>query len=321
MSTPYPPPPGEGGQPGPSYPPAQYGVPPTQYGLPYAPPVQYTQPAWHPAPYDPLVSADYAGWWRRAMAILRVAWPQLLALELVGALIGTALQTPIAVMLNRVSASLNESVRSGNVTFGPADLLAGLGVTAGSLAIGVVVAAVISLAALRVSFAAAVGAPVRIGEGLSTAVGRLFPLLGWYLVVIPMVLVGVCACLLPGLYFAAVLSVLPAVVVFERGVGIGRCFKLFHGQFGASLARIATILVMYPVVGLITSVIGNVVEAGLNATNADDPRLIIGSAVSTGISSIGFGALAIVTTPLLLTAYADMRARVEPFSTATLLHG
>ena len=37
------------------------------------------------------------------------------------------------------------------------------------------------------------------------------------------------------------------------------------------------------------------------------------------MTALGFGALAVLTTPLLLTAYADMRARVEPFSTATLL--
>jgi hypothetical protein len=54
-------------------------------------------------------------------------------------------------------------------------------------------------------------------------------------------------------------------------------------------------------------------------TDANDPRLILGSAVSTGVTALGFGALAVLTTPLLLTAYADMRARVEPFSTATLL--
>jgi hypothetical protein len=102
-------------------------------------------------------------------------------------------------------------------------------------------------------------------------------------------------------------------------VGIGRCFKLFHGAFGASLARLATILVMYPVVGLITSVIGSVVEAGFNVTDANDPRLVLVSTLSTAVTFLGFGALAVLTTPLLLTAYADMRARVEPFSTATLV--
>jgi hypothetical protein len=295
-------------------------VPPTQYGPgQYVPPAQYAPTVWQPPPHDPLVSADYAGWWRRALAIVRAAWPQLLVLELVGAVVGTAVQTPVAVMLDRVSLSVDESLQSGDFGFGMGDLLAGLGAAALSLVIGVVVAAVVSLATLRISFAAAIGAPVRVGDGLSTAGRRLFPLLGWYLIAVPMVLVGLCACVLPGLYFAAVLSVLPAVVVFERGVGIGRCFKLFHGAFGASLARLATILVMYPVVGLITSVIGSVVEAGFNVTDTNDPRLILVSTFSTAVTFLGFGALAVLTTPLLLTAYADMRARVEPFGTATLL--
>jgi hypothetical protein len=274
---------------------------------------------WQPSPNDPLVSSDYAGWWRRAMAIIRAAWPQLLVLELVAVVIGTAVQTPVAVMLDRLPLTVDPSLRSGEFSFGMGDVLTAFGSAAGLLAISVLVGAVVSLATLRVSFAAAIGAPVRISEGLTTAGGRLLPLLGWYLIAIPMVLVGVCACVLPGLYFAAVLSLLPAVVVFERGAGIGRCFKLFHGAFGASLARLATILVMYPVVGLVTSVIGSAVQAALHVTDANDPRLILGSAVSTGVTALGFGALAVLTTPLLLTAYADMRARVEPFSTATLL--
>jgi hypothetical protein len=326
----HPQPSGEDGQPGqpePTYSPAPHGQPaqyeqPPQYGQP-APygqlPVQYPQQVGQPPPDDPLVSADYGGWWRRAIAIIRVAWPQLLVLNLVGAVVGTVLQTPLAVVLSRLPLKVEESLASDEFTFGIGDVLAGLGATAALLTIGVAVAAVVSLATLRVSFAAAIGAPVRVGEGLSTAGRRLLPLLGWHLLALPMVLVGVCACLLPGLYFTAVLAVLPAVVVFERGVGIGRCFKLFHGRFGASLARMATILAMYPIVGAITSVVANIVEAGFNVTDPDDPKLIVSSVLSSAVTSIGFGALAILTTPLLLTAYADMRARVEPFTTATLV--
>jgi hypothetical protein len=321
----YPQAPGEGGQPGqpePTYPAAPYEQPAALYGPPVSygqPPGQYAPPVWQPPSDDPLVSADYGGWWRRSIAIMRVAWPQLLVLELVGAVIGTALQTPLAVVSSRLPLQLGESLESDDVTFGFGDLLAGLGATAAVLTIGVAVAAVVSLATLRVSFAAAIGAPVRVGQGLSTAGRRLLPLLGWYLLALPMVLAGVCACVLPGLYFAAVLGVLPAVVVFERGVGVGRCFKLFHGRFGASLARMATILVMYPIVGGILSVVGSLIEAGFDVTDPDDPRLIVSSVLSTAVTTFGFGALAILTTPLLLTAYADMRARVEPFTTATLV--
>ena len=115
------------------------------------------------------------------------------------------------------------------------------------------------------------------------------------------------------------LGVLPAVVVFERGAGIGRCFKLLQCRFVASLARLATILVMYPIVGLITSVIGSFIESSFKVVDPDDPRLIISNVATTVVTSVGFAALAVLTTPLLLTAYADMRARIEPFTTATLL--
>ena len=119
-------------------------------------PVQYPQQVGQPPPDDPLVSADYGGWWRRAIAIIRVAWPQLLVLNLVGAVVGTVLQTPLAVVLSRLPLKVEESLASDEFTFGIGDVLAGLGATAALLTIGVAVAAVVSLATLRVSFAAAI---------------------------------------------------------------------------------------------------------------------------------------------------------------------
>src|SRR5262245_46278053 len=94
------------------------GYPSGQY--PGQPPV-----AWQPPPNDPLISADYGGWWRRSLAILRVAWPQLLILELIGAVIGTALQSPFAIILDRLPLRVDESLQSGELDFGLTDLLTG----------------------------------------------------------------------------------------------------------------------------------------------------------------------------------------------------
>ena len=117
---------GQLGPPEPTYSPAPHGQPaqyeqPPQYGQP-APygqlPVQYPQQVGQPPPDDPLVNADYGGWWRRAIAIIRVAWPQLLVLNLVGAVVGTVLQTPLAVVLSRLPLKVEESLASDEFTFG-----------------------------------------------------------------------------------------------------------------------------------------------------------------------------------------------------------
>ncbi|BCB86200.1 hypothetical protein Psuf_035130 [Phytohabitans suffuscus] len=123
---------------------------------------------------------------------------------------------------------------------------------------------------------------------------------------------------MPGLYFGAVLVVLAPVVALERRNAIGRCFKLFHGDFGASLARVATILGIL----IAASVIGGGV--GVAATLAAPPQtastgaLIAAAAVSSGFAAVIGGAVRLLTDPLTVAAYADMRARVEPLSTAVL---
>jgi hypothetical protein len=131
---------------------------------------------------------------------------------------------------------------------------------------------------------------------------------------------------LPAIYFYIVLLILPVAVTFERGgAGIGRCFKLFHANVGVGAARLCTVAGLALVVGIVSSVIGVIVAAadlGNATTPASAGPFAAASTtaviVRTAVGGLLAALLRTFTSILLLTAYADLRARVEPLSTAVL---
>ncbi|GAA2381765.1 hypothetical protein [Dactylosporangium salmoneum] len=70
-----------------------------------------------PAPYDPMVSPDYAGWWRRSGQIFKAGWKQLALVQLVGFVAGLVVAVATAVWtfgaLNDVVADLNANQQAG----------------------------------------------------------------------------------------------------------------------------------------------------------------------------------------------------------------
>lgn len=322
----YPPPgqpyggqPDYGGQPG--YPPQ--GQPPygQHYGDQpgYPPPPYGGQPGYPPGPpfggrplpvNDPLISPDYGGWWSRGMAIVKVAWRPILALQAGAALIGVVLQAIPAVWS---VISFGSSVESASSS----DLGRLLGEALGIVALTLITALIAGLASLvayvasiHVAVATAIRQPVDIGAALRGALRRLAPLMGWGFVAFLIIIAGILLCFLPGLYAAAALCFLPAVVAFERGEVIGRCFRLFHADLGASLARVATVAGIYLGAGLVTNVMSRIL--GVVGASSDSTGVEIVTTVAdlvfTGAITAG---VAIFTVPLLLGAYADMRARLD----------
>src|SRR3954452_19321812 len=59
-------------------------VPLTGYSVPYFP-----QPG-----FDPLISPDVTGWWRRSTAIIKAGWMQLAAIQAIGAAVQVVVQVP-----------------------------------------------------------------------------------------------------------------------------------------------------------------------------------------------------------------------------------
>jgi hypothetical protein len=321
-----PPPGGYGGPPPGGYggpPPGGYGGPPPGgYGGPppggYAIPPQVQDPT-----LDPLISPDYAGWWKRAIAIVKSGLAPLIQLQLIGVVAALALQVPIAIYSTILSNELNERLNNAptdqTVTpeFGP--LLGVLGLTLLTAFASIVVTAIVTIATIYVGVTIAVGLTPDLGTALRGAARRAFPLLGWQLLGSLLVLVGFCACVLPAFYVLAVITVLPAVVAFERGGVIGRCFKLFHGNLGTSIARMVTILGLTIGVGVVAGVIAGVTEAAFGSGSAGQLTVSIpGTLLGTLLTVLLTATLALFVGPLTLTAYADMRARVEPLNTAIL---
>jgi hypothetical protein len=188
-------------------------------------------------------------------------------------------------------------------------------IIAGIAVVGALLALTIQLAMLHVLVQRATGQPVSISAALGGGLRRVPAMLGWGILQILLILLGFLLCLLPGFYVVIALYILPAVVLLERGQGIGRAFKLFHADFGASIARVATIGGL----GLAFAMVENAFTSLIGGGFVTDEPLTVPLAVAAGIVSVAIWvASAIVLAPMLLTAYADMRARREPFSTAYL---
>jgi hypothetical protein len=302
---PYPPPvpPGPEGQPTPE----PYAGP---WVAPQPPPVAYLE--------DPLISPDYSGWWRRGVAIAKLAWRQILLLQ---AIVGVLTFTVETLATTWQSFALRDIDRAATAGRDPdlGVIFAGTGLVIVASLVVALVTMIATLAAVRIVIEAAAGARPDVGAALGSAVRRLFPLLGWGILSGLLIVVGLCACVVPGLYFAAVLLVLAPVVALERGNAIGRCFKLFHGDFGASVARTATIFGIVVGVSLMGGVVGVIAGLAAPPETASTGALIASAAVSSAFAVAIGGVLRILIDPLTVAAYADMRARVEPLSTATLV--
>ncbi|MEV4539531.1 hypothetical protein AB0J82_37735 [Asanoa sp. NPDC049518] len=281
----------------------------------YLPPPQFG-----PQTADPLISPTYGGWWNRGVAIAKAGWRPLAGLQLVGVVLALLVQAPAAVFIAFASDDLESSFTSydgtGNADFTPFVVLISL--TVGAALLAMLLTTVVTLASVHVGVSIAVGVAPRMGDALRMAVRRVFPLIGWQLLALPVYLVALCLCILPIFYVAAVFVVLPVVVAVERTNAIGRCFTLFHRDFGAAAGRIATILGLTIGVSVVGAVIGGVVEAATSVSMPDNAGIITGSIVSTLLTAVLAGAVAVLLAPLTLTAYADLRARTEPTNAMTI---
>ncbi|WP_250035609.1 hypothetical protein [Paractinoplanes maris] len=290
----------------PGYDPSAYGA--AGYGPPgYGPagPGYQLPPGYYAGPEDPLVSANFGGWWQRSFTLLAAVWRPMVQVQLLWAIplaivgVLSALYVPEQVGFSGTTAPDLSEVFTPLLLLLPFTLLA------------VVLTLVAQLATLEVVVQRATGRPVSAGQALLAGLRRSLALLGWQILAGLTVLAGALLCFLPGIYAAIVLIILPPIILLERGKGIGRAFQLFHADFGASIARIATVGGLNIAFILVEGVFVGVLNPGADTSSP----LGIASAVLSALFSVATG---VVICPLILTAYADMRARHEPFSTAYL---
>ncbi|MEV4345068.1 hypothetical protein AB0J83_11375 [Actinoplanes sp. NPDC049596] len=269
----------------------------------YPPPPGYLPPPWtpgaraaaHAGPYDPLVSADYSGWWQRSIALLRAAWRPMAVVQLIGSapLVVFGIVTAVLLLTTDLADRLDEPAVAVPVIL-PIGLIA------------VLLTLITQLATLETAVQRATGRPVSAAAAFRAGLRRSPAYIGWGIPAGLLFLVGVICCILPAFYVGAVMTILPVIVLVERGGVLKRAFALFHGDLGSSVARVATLAALQTVVGVAAN-LGSILV------------FIDPTGVSAGLLSVVFSiATGVLVTPFLLTTYADMRARVEPFSTADL---
>ncbi|WP_030434860.1 hypothetical protein [Actinoplanes subtropicus] len=287
--------------------PPPYGQPaygPSPYGPPVGPPPAYALPSqYYAGPEDPLVSRDIAGWWNRSLSLLKTAWLPLLLVYLISV-------PALEILIAWAQAGASNDIGPDAQEIAPSDLLHVLLRLGVALLVGGLLSTMVSLTAQGILVQAATGRRISIGAALRDGLRRTPALIGWGIPVGLMVVAGVFFCILPGLYLGAAFTVLPAVVLLERGNAISRSFQLLHADIGAALGRI----VIYYGVSLLFAITQGIVTGGVGAIGTP----VVATVTSTVLATVFTLAGSIVVAPMVLTAYADMRARREPFSTAYL---
>ena len=278
------------------------------YWLAQQPPLP---PSYYATPADPLVSADYQGWWARGVALIKQIWKPAALLHGAVAVPTLALSMPVQRDFQREQDLFNTAQAAAPTTLPPVGdlLLAALITFAAGLVTGALLLITMSATVQLVVFAAT-GQPVRLGPALRAALRRAHALLGWGALALLITVGALLLCILPIFYAGAVLAVLPVVVTLERGVGVGRCFQLFHANFGVSAARVGTLFGLGLAALLVTSVV---------IVAADQAGGAAGLAVEAVLNWLYAVAVGVLGVPLLVLTYADMRSRHEPFSTAYLM--
>ncbi|MET0492234.1 MAG: hypothetical protein ABW000_03790 [Actinoplanes sp.] len=283
-----------------------------------ATPQPWSQPA-GTDPSDPLVSNDYNGWWQRSFGLIKAGWKRLAAVQLGVAIPSAAVLAPATITYRRqqndAQQAFQDSVDAGgSPDFGA--LFAGWQ----ALLVASAIAAVLSMLGLLITAQlvvfTATGRHQETGAAVRAALRRAPALLGWGLLAVPLFVLSVILCFFPALYVGAALAVLPVVVLLERGKGIGRSFNLFHANLGVSLSRLATAAGLSfagsLVVNLLTTLANVILGDGLTTTNP----VAVGLTVT--LQAIYSCVAGVVLTTMLVTAYADMRAHREHFTTADL---
>ena len=269
-------------------------------------------PGLYPTPADPLVSVDFNGWWTRSFRLLKVYWRHAALLQLVWVIpliVGGAIS---ATLLLGPFQDLIDTPQGAEPDWHPFVRMLYVVVPLGLVA--AVLTLIVSLATYHLVVQAALAHPLSVGLALRTAARRAPAYVGWGLLGILTTLVGFVFCFLPGYYVAAVLTVLPVVVLLERDFAVRRCFRLFHARTGDSVARVATIIGLGIGIGILEQILFGLLGASLGIFGDGEPRPWVIVALSV-LAAVFNGASQVALAPFRVTAYADMRARNEPFTT------
>ncbi|MEU8421598.1 hypothetical protein AB0C15_12050 [Micromonospora sp. NPDC048835] len=316
-------------------PPQGWAVPPTggyppgsgpYGGQPWYPgqPVGWYPPGYGFDPNDALVTAPGAGlgaWFNRCGGALRRGWRQLVPIMLLTQVLPAAVLSVLSLGLDpsaewaAQSGSNPTPVLPDNFAVEVLSLLVVL--VGGSVVVGLVQAVGWASGTWVITRQAA-GQPASLESALRYGLRRALGLWGWTLLVSLLIGVGICFCVLPGVYLAFALSMAGPVYLFERHNPIGRSFRMFHDRLGLLLGRVALVA--------LAVIVGTLIPGGLEGVGTSafgtDPFASAGTAVGA-VVVIGITAVLALPAHLaqligLLVTYAEQRAHEAPVNTAGL---
>ena len=254
---------------------------------------------------DPLVPADFSSWMGKIVDAVGRSWRPLILLQLV-------LAVPLAILLalfeHAAGSRTGLTVTDSKVhwTFDHPGTAIGLGVGLGVVAL--VVGALVQLASLWVVIRQAADRDCPAKLAFRFAVDRVAPLIGWQIVAGVIIVLGLVALVVPGIYFAVVLiPTLLGVVGLERR-GLRRCFELVRGQFFALFGRCCVALLIVAAYSELDQVIVNGIF-GRDATGWDVQ--LVASALQLPLEVAGLA--------FLVITYVELRGKRVATSTADLL--
>jgi hypothetical protein len=268
-------------------------------------------PSFYPTPADPLVSPTYEGWWRRSFSLAARIWKPALTLQAILFVPLLALVVPAGVVMAEEQEKFQKAAAEQPGEVGPLfDFMTAVLGVSGLSFVAALVTVLTTAITVQLVVLTATGRAAGLRAAAGLALRRAHALIGWQIAGALLTGLGLLACGLPGVYVMAAILVLPVVVTLERGAGIGRCFALFHASFGTAVSRIATIVGLQIALSVVLGIIGIAVQIAVGGS--------AGIVASTVVSALHYLPAGVFVPPLLVTAYADMRARREPFSTAYL---
>jgi hypothetical protein len=299
--------------------PPQDGVPTDGYQVP-----EPGTPFGGPPVVDPLTPGQYPsfdGWARRTVGVVRRAFRPGLAILAATALLPAAVAGGLGIFLQRYTGRYQG--RQQLTQQESYHLLTGLAGYAGLLLVLSALTAYLSsvgwVACLRLMAEQAAGRPTSVGDCLRYGVRRGLPLWGWYLLAELVFMVGLCACVVPGIYLALALSMIAPIVAFEREEpAFTRSFRLVHSNFWPTVGRL---LVLFLAVGifqyLVSCVLGAVTGLGVLSVPAHQPG-VVALVVNAVLNALVGLPVMLVEIAGLLVTYAELRGRQEPLTSADL---
>ncbi|MGN9776021.1 hypothetical protein ACTMS0_09625 [Micromonospora sp. H33] len=274
-------------------------------------------------PADPLVTppgAGLEGWFNRCLGAVRRGWRLLLPILLLTQVLPGAL---VAILTYAVDPSAEwEAAAADDPAALPdgfaADLGTLLAVTIGGAVVFGLVQSLGWAAGTWVIARQAAGETVSLGGAFRYGLRRALGLWGWTLLMGLLIGVGVCFCVLPGIYLAFALSLAGPVYLFERQAPIGRSFRMFHERLGLVLGRVALIAAVAVVVTVVAGVIEGLAAAPLGAAPLESPGTAAGILVVAALTALLSLPAHLAQQVGLVVTYAEQRAHEGPVNAARL---